>query len=46
MINIENQQLKDLGKVIKKLNEIKVENPQIETKEALKQAFIEVKNNS
>lgn len=43
MINIENTKLKEFGKVIKKLTDIKAENPELDTKEALKQAFIEVK---
>jgi len=46
MVNIDNPKLKELGKVIKKLTEIKAENPDLNSKEALKQAFIEVKNNS
>ena len=46
MISIENPQLKEFGKVIKKLNEIKAANPQLDDKEALKQAFEAIKNNS
>ena len=45
MINLENENLKKLSKVIKKLTEIKAENTQIDNKEALKQAFADVKNN-